>query len=816
MFRKKTSKFERAAILSVAIAAGWQTAALAADDQAADSSGPQLQEVTVTANRRVENQQTVPIAITAVTAEAAGKLGIGNALSLGEAIPSVVFNRQSNGSIPFIRGIGNQNSTPGNEPAVAMYVDDVYLPLAGSGISNFNSISRLEVAKGPQGTLFGRNATGGVIQIVTRDPTEEPTVDMSLGFANYKTGSASFYISGGLSSTISANLAAYGSKQREGWGRNLFNGLDTFGNEYDYGARAKIKFQPNDNMSFLLTLDSDTTSTGLGLTYRPAPGTKTTSFYVFAPVPIPGASANGSALGFYDVNNNFKNIAHNYQSGASLKANFELGWASLVSITAYRHNNDQEFFDYDVGPAPIFDAYLHGVERTFTQEFRLVSPDDAALQWIAGVYYFDDTAGYKPIRFDGLALPGSPAIPNYVSSFGEQKTKSYAVFGQVTKEIVDRTKLTVGLRYTSDKREGATYNTSTLQAAVTPGNTLWPVCPGDASLGVTNPMALAAASITGACAGGFGKKTFNKPSGKIALSYDFTDDFMGYVAYNRGFKSGVFNVVSILAPQDTPVEPETVDAYSIGEKAEFMNRRIRVNAEAYLYKYKNMQVQQIVNNTSHTTNAAAATLKGVDIDIQFVPVQNLTLTASLGFEDSKFDDFPNGSYFVYLPASGGNCSLVPALAGGSQCGLTAGGPGLPPHYVAGTATTASSWNLKGNKTPNVSPFSSALSARYTIPVSSGEIDLNLAWNHAGKYYFSADNGGGQIAPSSPEFTRQPQFDLINASVGWTSKSGNWGVKLWGKNLGGEEYLAFMTIDGNNTQWSAAPPRTYGVTFSTHF
>ena len=185
-----------------------------------------LEEIVVTANKRAENMQTVPIAISALTADEAGKIGVVNGQTLAQVIPGLQLNRQTNGSTPFLRGVGNPSTQAGTEPAVAMYVDDVYYGSSAVALSNYNSIQRIEVLKGPQGTLFGRNATGGVINVFTKDPTPEPQLDVSLGYGNYDTWSGSLYATGELTDGLSANIAAYGEEQNDGWGRYFTTGND--------------------------------------------------------------------------------------------------------------------------------------------------------------------------------------------------------------------------------------------------------------------------------------------------------------------------------------------------------------------------------------------------------------------------------------------------------------------------------------------------------------------------------------------------------------------------------------------------------------
>ena len=225
---------------------------------------------------------------------------------------------------------------------------------------------------------------------------------------------------------------------------------------------------------------------------------------------------------------------------------------------------------------------------------------------------------------------GTRVVPGFVASYGKEYTHSYAGFGQVTDEILPKLNLTAGIRYTVDLRTGNTYNTSTVQqAVVTPTTNVLPICP---ATGVTflGP---------GTCAGGTGRATFSSPSGKVSLDYRFTNDIMGYLAYNRGFKSGVFNVVSIFAPQDPPVKPEKLDAYTIGEKAEFLDHRLRVNTEAYYYKFTNIQEQVVMQDTSHAVNAAKATMEGLELEVTALPAVRWSVTGSIGLEKAYFNDY---------------------------------------------------------------------------------------------------------------------------------------------------------------------------------
>ncbi|MET0657289.1 MAG: TonB-dependent receptor, partial [Steroidobacteraceae bacterium] len=245
-----------------------------------------------------------------------------------------------------------------------------------------------------------------------------------------------------------------------------------------------------------------------------------------------------------------------------------------------------------------------------------------------------------------------------------------------------------------------------------------------------------------------------------------------------------FNAVVTGPVIGEPVEPETLDAYTIGQKAEFFDNRVRVNSEVFYYKYKDMQLTSIIPGGTALKNAAEATIKGIDVDITASLFQGFTLTAAFEVLDGEYDKFENGPFWVYEP-----------------------------NPTTFTSNREESRSLKGNDTVNTPPFSVSLRADYVYPTSIGDLDFNLAYNHGGDYYFDPDNGEGQLKKS---YDRQPKLDLVDASIGWTSTNGMYDVRLWGKNLTEEEYISFGFEEALLTQYAPAPPRTYGVTLGVHF
>jgi iron complex outermembrane recepter protein len=717
------------------------------------------QTVVVTANRTEETLQSVPMDVSVLSGQQANAMGVTDAQSLAASVPGLLFNRQANTAIPFIRGVGSPVGEAGDEPSVAFYVDDVYEPAAAASLANFSSLDRIEVDKGPQGTVFGRNATGGVVQVLTRNPTPEPSVDLSLGLANYDTQSASVYATGQLLNTLTGNVAVNAAQQTDGWGHNAVSGEQTY-TGWNYGGRAKLLWTPADRTSALLNVDFDDTRTEEGVNLRAFPGT--TSFN-------PAGAGFPPPEGYYDTNAIPATHSITYQSGASLKVLHEFEWANFVSITAWRNTTAVEGIDEDAG-IPLADAVVTTKERTWTEEIRLSSTAHAKLSWIAGLFYFHDVAGYDPLYLYGLAFLPLP----YINTFGNQTTNSWAPFAQGKWEFLPATNLTLGIRYTNDHRrlDASTQNAS------------GPVTP------VSNSPQSA---------------TWSEPTYRAVLDHHFTNEVMTYIAYNRGFKSGLFN--PLVLPGSTiepPVAPEIVDAYSIGAKSDLLERRLRLDLEGFYYNYKDIQVEQILSGATHITNAAGAIIRGIDVDATISPVPHLTIFAAMEFLSGHYTSYPNGQFYIYNAYSGGNC----LFSAPGSCSAAV----LPPNYNSATGT----WDLRGNHTVETPPFSASLTVQEEIPSAVGIFRPTANWTHTGHYYADVDNGRGQIAPSTPNNDRQGLVNLLNASLSWNSRDDRWQILAWGKNLTGVRYWSYAQENGFETQYSAAPPRTFGATFSRHW
>ncbi len=597
-------------------------------DQSSGAASSSLEEITVTAQRRAENSQSVPISISVITAKASRELGIDDTSSLEAAVPGLEFTRSLNNATPALRGVGTNPAAPaGDESAVAMYVDGVYISSPAAVIFAFNNIDRIEVLKGPQGTLFGRNATGGVIQVITKDPTQAPSVDFDVGYGNYNTVTTNLYTTSGITPVVAADLAVHYENEMAGWGRDLFTGQDAF-TEYQGAVRTKWLFTPDDDTKITLSGDYDRGKTSEGVAFHPVPGA------LFL-------DGQTRYMGFNNINSNPISYTDTYQYGTALKIDHDFSWAKLASITGYRQGSSYVEYDVDQTPLPLENVAINSTDQTYTQELQLLSPTTSSVQWIGGLYYFHDLAKYDPLAITGLALAPLTGIDIH----NAQSSTSYAGFGQATATVLLDTRLTLGLRYTVDHRHAYGYEGSNF------GN----LAAGDNSV------------------------DYPKTTYRVALDHNFSAEVMSYFSYSTGFKSGVFNLV---APGSAPVQPETLDAYEIGLKNNLLDGRFRLNAALYYYKFHNLQVSILKNASTALENAAASESKGVDVDFEAAPYKNFRLRGAISWLDSTFTSFPDALITSPNPA-GGNFETIGSATGNQTPRSPKWTANLSGHYVIG-------------------------------------------------------------------------------------------------------------------------------------
>lgn len=636
-----------------------QTGSPVTQSQTAQSDAG-LADIIVTAQRRSESAQNVPIAVAAFSGDQLAKVGLTSSADLSTVIPGLTINPTGSRSPVFLRGVGNNGTS--TSPSVLTFVDGVYQPFDSTG-GDYSNVQSIEVAKGPQGTLFGRNATGGVIQITTKNPFDWEGVDAQIGYANYNEFSTRVYASAKLADTIATDVSGFFVNQEEGWGTNVGTGNDAYTNRR-YGIRGKLAFEIGDTFEATLTGDYSSRRGLQGIGISP------TAFNGFT---YNALTAQKLRLGSkYDIQSEFDPGYRTRESGTALTFKKSTGNVNFLSISSYRHAIEDIDIDFDGTDFAAIRLTRRDRRSVFTQELQ-ASGSSNSIDWVAGLYYYFSRSGINGPRFAGIFFPGGFGISS------TDRTNAYAAYAQGTVHLTPTTNLTLGARYTIEKREISGF-TRTGSGVVIPGST------GDQS------------------------KTFKKPNFRIALDQKLTPDILAYVSWSRGFNAGFFNQISFGGFNDTVnpvVKPEGIDAYEVGIKSELLDRRLRVNLAAFVYDYSNLQQQIYSPGGIISINAASARIKGVDLDIVARPARALTFSISGNYLDSSYRSYPLAPDYDIL--ADGN-------------------------FIAAGAVDA-----KGNRLVSAPKFGAQASATYTIETQIGTFDTTASFNYQSKQYIDPQN-----------------------------------------------------------------------------
>ena len=643
-----------------------------------------VEDIVVTAQRRSERLQNVPVAVTAASAARLAAVGITNTQELAAITPGLIVPQTAGFIQPFIRGVGSATNGPGLEAPVATYIDGIYIASAPSALLTLNNVERIEVLKGPQGTLFGRNATGGLIQVITKDPTSKPSIDLNLSYANYKDVTAEAYASGGITDDLAADLAVRYEHQDDGWGRNLKTGNPTGNLPHDLAARSKFVFDNKSGTQIKLALDYEDRISRREVQHVDTQYPATYNNAVFA-----GPFARGNP---YDINNDFDPEYRLKAGGASLTVRQDLSDSVVVqSISAYRQSKYNFTIDVDQTPIPYIKVDATPQDRQISQEFQLSSAGTSRLKWVAGVYYYHAIDRWTPegILFGPTFISPVPGVPFAIDINDRENTNSIAGYAQASYEILPSTNITLGGRYTYEKKRESGGEEALVDGQVVSTTTI-PV------MGTGNPTSV----------------TFKKFNYRVAIDHHFGSSILGYVSYSTGFKSGGFNLA---VPENPPYKPETIGALEAGVKSELFDRRLRINTSVYRYNYSNIQVGRYIDNNESLYNGAKARIYGFDLDGELALFRGLSLTGGLAYTHARFRSFPFADFIVPV----GGCTPVP----GGVCPGSAAGKTLP---FAPKLTL----NAGGN---------------YHVDTSIGSLALDANYFRSSRYFSNPDNVGFQKA-----------------------------------------------------------------------
>lgn len=737
--------------------------AFAQDASASDSGG--LDEIIVTARKREENLQTAPLSVAAFSGDALEKSGIDEFSEIARRVPGFTFN-PDNVSEPniFLRGIGTDIESAASNPAIGFFLNDVYLSRAqGTAIELFD-LERVEIVRGPQGTLYGKNVVGGAINFITRKPTDEFRAGAEAGIGNYGSFDVKANVAGGLAEGLSGSIAA-SARHHDGYARNTFTGNDV--EDLDaYGVMAQLRYQQGDGLDILLTGD---------LTRRRGGG-KWVDIQIPSDHNIPFVNAERRR-----GPNNIDGKQDADLGGVHLSVNYDAGVGTLTSVTAWREgqfaslNNDAgSFIDFtkmSYGPDgridfgaidhSLFndDYYINDKDETaksFSQDIRFRSDFDGPFNLLAGLFYQHETVDRTEIAdyiFVEFYAQGKEIAETRL------KSDTWAAFVEGTFDITDTLGVTAGIRYTKDKKRFSVYRE-------TIGDFL------GAEFEDENGNFTHAFSASD-------KRSWDAWTPSLNLHWQPAKDVYLYGLVSKGYKSGGWNGENATNPGEARVayNPEYAWNYEIGAKTTWLDNRLRFNITGFWTEYEDLQTQQFVIFDPNLpadnviSNAGKARVKGIEIETALAPVRGLTLFANYTYMDAKITGDLISTELQYDP--GCFCSVpVPT-------------------------------NLKGNVLRRSPENSFSIGGDVTVPVSSRlNAFVRADYNWTDDFFFDNEN--------SPR-TLQKSVGVLNGSIGVATEDDKWEFRVWAKNLTNELYEAGKSDVIGSVLVSYNPPRTYGAT-----
>ena len=776
-----------------------------------------LEEVVVSAERRDEQLQTTPISITALSGQAMEERNLVNISDVGAYVPSTVLAPLGAGwgatMAAFIRGVGLGDNILSFEPGVPIYVDDVYIGRPQGAMLDLLDLERVEVLRGPQGTLFGKNAEGGTIRMISVKPQGDDSGYAEVTFGNFNRINARAMADVALIPDVVDARFSFASRTADGYFKTLdyvcVNGAGslgsmpaaiapgsncqtaTLGNENTQSGRAAFRFLISEAAEFNLIYD-------VTLQNQEGPADK----YTVIDGAFPGAFPNelwgnltygnlgvatagpaayiGKPIGYDSrfLTNNFYTSYGNYGTdpisgrdvpnindldhwGVTGTLDWKLGdGINLKAVTAFRKFENEYGRDSDGSPLTENATYDDARHHQFTEEITLTGKI-ARLDWATGAFYYtadDSDRGYDVLY--PFTAANNPVCIHEQDQYVSQTTENWAVFAHGVFQATDALSITGGGRYTSDQKDARIWITNFDPViTITAGNVIDQYVPTSTT-------------------------HFDYD---VSLNYQWTHDVMTYVRYSTGFKGGGFSPRPADALQTVPFKPEYLRTAELGEKSEFWDHRLRFNADFYYSKYLDQQTfsQQLDAdgvNWFREVNAGTARIWGLEGELQFEPINNLLFDGSFGYLN------------YWLESAGDN----PLLLAGNQCG----------------GETCYS--------PRTPKYTAALGAQYGMAFAGGRLTPRLDMTYQSTIYFAANNGCllvGTTVTECGQTDNQGGYTLLNGRLTWESASKKWQTSLWGRNLTDKEYfygkLSLITFFGRESG-NPAPPREYGITFQRRF
>jgi iron complex outermembrane receptor protein len=699
---------------------------------ASQSAVTTVDEIVVTAQKRSESIVNVPISVTALSGDTLNRSGVDDMSSLAQLVPGLHMDQAGPYLQPSIRGVSSALANPGVESNVAIYIDGIYQPNELANDFNFVDVSGIEVLKGPQGTLFGRNSTGGAILVTTRAPSQTPTLEVTAGYGSFDTVSGSIYASTGISDKLSVALAI-GGENSDGFRTNLVGDADA-DPMHDVQGRLKFLYSATDQLKFALTLNAFRMDDPSAWAFSAYKGESDAALFG---VPL--------SVGYRDQVSLEPGYAHVVEGyGLNLRTEDDLGFADLTSLTSAQWDDGHENENQSASMYPsngtlpesaLFQDFVENAdwrirEKTYSQEFDLSSISGGPLDWTVGLFgYYDSTTYntfnlqlYGPFGPGGELTGGAPnpttgLFPSsaYVSAPSEplfkstEIAKSVAAFVDATYKL-GRWHFTLGGRYALDTAE--------VRYTGIPS-----IADGFSSAYLTNSHNFYALTPRG------------------VLRYSITPRSNVYISYSEGTKSGLFNASGYLL-QPTPVGQERIRDVEAGYKVEGHDWHLETSA--YHYNYTNLQVATYIGGAAFLQNAPAAEIYGFDAHFEKTLLHGLDLDAGFAYTHAKYTDFPDAA-FQYFSTLTGETNTVRSAT--------------------------------GNTLQRAPAETGYVSLNYRHDLYAGVLSLNATGSYQSVSYFDFANT-----------LKDNPHGILNLRADWTAPSGRWTLSLIGRNVTNTTYL----------------------------
>jgi iron complex outermembrane recepter protein len=725
----------------------------------------QLEEVTVTAERREETLQRSALSVQAISSDTLRDASVTSSEDISKLIPSVSITPSGGPYVLlFLRGVGTLANNAFGDSAIAVNYDNVYLSRPSGTNGVFFDLARVEVLNGPQGTLYGRNATGGAVNIVPNKPTHEFAGNAGIEFGNFSRMQTNGMINLPLNDQWAAR-AAFQSVRHDGY----FS--DGSGRQEDVSARTQLRFDPNSDVSAVLSLDwFHQGGTGAGGTIssiaksNPWQGLLSPAVIaIYNSYPAAAPLGRRPAANLSPVTGNvFNEFNDNTWWGTHLTVDWKTPIGTLTVIPAFRKTK-QDYISLNPG----FPIVTQENDDNSSVEARLASNDAQKLRYVAGLFWFRENVN---------AHQYYDQADNGTSQYLKLATTSYAGFGQATYSFSDSTRVTAGLRYTHESK-----TQHSLSYTVIGGNPL-----AQLNGGRNNPNAGPYTDNGG---------NWSDVTWKAGFEWDLGPESMMYVSASTGFKAGGLFISN---PPFNLYKPETLTAYTVGSKNRFLNNRLQLNAELFLWKYKDQQISHFgVTPTGilyfPTENIGKSTNKGVEIETAYLAGNNTLLSATVQYLKATYDSF-NYRQVNFGPLSPARlgCPFTPAGSAGPALVFAVDCSGFP-------AVQAPEWSLTGG-------------IQQTFPLNAGaKVVAQLRAKYEGERYMQFEYVPGELAPS---------YTLLDANLSYEAAGGRWTVGAFINNLTDEVVVSraglFARAPANFTVVSLRPPRTFGLRLNANF